>query len=90
MNLIQKENYRTLSAKNRTAFWFNRRGGSFDENITQENQEFLNQVFIDKFADKQSPLKEAPWKRNEFDPNGMYVMLKKKLLNFCLKIKTYE
>jgi hypothetical protein len=61
-----------MSVKNRTAFWVNRRGGSYDEDITSENQEFLKQVIIDKYTNKESPLKNGPWKRGNFDPNGMY------------------
>jgi len=70
-SLSQTASYRTLSIKNRTAFWANRRGGSYDENLTAENQEFLNQVIIDKYVNKDSPLKNGPWKRGEFDPNGI-------------------
>ena len=60
-----------MSVKNRTAFWMNRRGGGLDENLTTGNKEFLNQVIIDKYLNKDSPLKNGPWKRGEFDQNGM-------------------
>ncbi len=52
-------------------FWVNRRGGGYDESITTENQEFLNKVLIDKYTIKDSPLKNAPWKKGEFNPNGV-------------------
>lgn len=71
LNLTPKANYRTLSVKSRTAFWFDRKGGGYDENLTQENQEFLKQVIIDKYVNKESPLENGPWKRGEFDPNGV-------------------
>ena len=60
-----------MSFKSRTAFWMKRRGGSYDEDITSENKEFLKQVIIDKYVNKDSPLKNGPWKRGSFDPNGM-------------------
>jgi hypothetical protein len=51
-----------MAVRNRTAFWTKRRGGSYDENLTAENHEFLSQVILDKYVNKDSPLKNGPWK----------------------------
>ena len=51
--------------------WVNRRGGGFDENLSAENQTFLDKVVEDQFTNTDSPLREAPWKRGEFDPNSV-------------------
>ena len=52
----------------------NRRGGGYDENITLENQEYLNNLLIEKYSLKDSPLKDAPWKRGEYIENTLYVL----------------
>ena len=69
--ITQTAEYRKTRFNHRKLFWVNRRGGGFDENITKENQEFLNQVLIDKYSIKESPLKDGPWKKGEFEINGM-------------------
>jgi hypothetical protein len=52
--------------------WVKRRGGGYDDKLTIENKEFLEELIIDKYKLKDSPLKESPWKRGEFQPNQMY------------------
>ncbi|CAF0850676.1 unnamed protein product, partial [Brachionus calyciflorus] len=49
--------------------WVKRRGGGYDENLTTDNKKFLDDVVIDKYSN--SPLKEGPWKRGEFDANSV-------------------
>lgn len=49
--------------------WVKRRGGGYDENITQENKSFLDQVVLDKYS--ASPLKEGPWKKGEFNADSV-------------------
>jgi len=67
---IQVANYRRTKFNHRKFYWVKRRGGGFDENISKDNQEFLDRVLIDKYADKDSPLKNAPWTRGEFNENA--------------------
>jgi hypothetical protein len=69
--LTQTAGYRRTKFNYRKHFWANRRGGGFDEDITADNQDFLNKVLIDKYTIKDSPLKDGPWKKCEFDPNGV-------------------
>ena len=54
-----------------------RRGGGFDENLTSENKKFLDDLILDKYANPNSPLRSAPWKKGTFDPEGMYSTKKK-------------
>ncbi len=68
---MQKANYRRTKFNHRKIFWSKRRGGGYDEELDVENQDFLNQVLIDKYSVKDSPLRDAPWKKGEFDPTGM-------------------
>jgi hypothetical protein len=51
--------------------WVRRRGGGYDENLSAENREFLNKVVLDQFSNADSPLKEAPWKKGEFNPDSV-------------------
>ncbi len=67
----QVANYRRTKFNHRKFYWVKRRGGGFDENISKDNKEFLNRVLIDKYSVKDSPLKDAPWKRGEFNENGV-------------------
>lgn len=67
INHQQKAFYRKVSKPN----WVVRRGGGLDENITLENRSFLDQVILDKYAVDNSPLKEAPWKRGQFDKDSV-------------------
>lgn len=69
--ITQTANYRRTRFNHRKLYWVNRRGGGYDESITADNQEFLNKVLIDKYSQKDSPLKNAPWKRGEFDADGV-------------------
>ena len=69
--MTQTANYRRTRFDHRKHYWATRRGGGFDENITVDNQEFLNRVLVDKYSIKDSPLKDGPWKKGEFDPTGM-------------------
>ncbi len=48
-----------------------KKGGGFDELLTQENKEFLDQAVIDQYKYIDSPLKEGPWVKGKFDPNGV-------------------
>jgi hypothetical protein len=64
--------------------WVRRRGGGYDDKLTIENKEFLEELIIDKYKSIDSPLKESPWKRGKFDPNQMYNKFK---LNNNLKIR---
>lgn len=50
--------------------WVDRRGGGYDENLSNENKRFLEQVILDKYAEN-SPLKEAPWKRGQFNKDSV-------------------
>jgi hypothetical protein len=50
--------------------WVRRRGGGFDENLSADNREFLNKVLVDQFTSADSPLKESPWKKGEFNPDA--------------------
>lgn len=69
--VTQTANYRRTRFDHRKHYWATRRGGGFDENITVDNQEFLNRVLVDKYSIKDSPLKDGPWKKGEFDPTGI-------------------
>ncbi len=54
--------------------------------MTLENKEFLEQLIIDKYKSKDSPLKESPWKRGKFESNEMYKNLK---INIVKTIKQF-
>lgn len=49
--------------------WVTRRGGGYDENMSSENKNFLDKIVLEKYTN--SPLKEAPWKRGEFNKDSM-------------------
>ncbi len=55
--------------------WVRRRGGGYDENLSAENKAFLDQVVIDKYKIAESPLKDGPWKKGAFNPDGVYVII---------------
>jgi len=38
-------------------------------------------VVIDKYKIAESPLKDGPWKKGTFNPDGVYVLLRFKTLN---------
>ena len=72
-SFLTQGKYATQVACYRTNFrrpgnWVVRRGGGFDENLTGENKQFLEQVLVDKYTNAESPLKQGPWKRGEFNP----------------------
>ncbi|ELT91781.1 hypothetical protein CAPTEDRAFT_177551 [Capitella teleta] len=51
--------------------WFAKRRvepSIYRNELTADNAEFVREVILDKYADKSSPLKEAPWPRNEWQP----------------------
>lgn len=50
--------------------WARRRGGGYDDNLTLENKEFIEELIIDKYKITDSPLKETPWKRGTYNPDG--------------------
>ncbi len=41
----------------------------WDEKITPENAAFMQEVVYENYANKESPLKDGPWKRGEFTTN---------------------
>jgi hypothetical protein len=51
--------------------WVRRRGGGYDEDLSADNREFLNKVVLDQFSNADSPLREAPWKKGEFNPDSV-------------------
>ena len=63
-NLTQCAHYRQVNYT-KTNRMIKRRGGGWDENLTSENREFLNQIVIENYA-SESPLKEGPWKKGEW------------------------
>lgn len=65
--------------------YVNRRGGGYDEDLTPENRKFLEETLVDKFKLAESPLKEGPWKRGEFNPNSVYV-IRNIIIEFKIKI----
>ena len=68
-NIFQTANYRKTYSHRLN--WAKRRGGGFDENITNENKEFLDKAVIEKYKIVDSPLKDGPWAKGEFNPNGL-------------------
>jgi hypothetical protein len=67
-------NYQQIAHYRRRHFewpfnWVNRRGGGYDEHLTSENRKFLEDVLADKYT--VSPLKEAPWKKGQYNPNSV-------------------
>lgn len=68
INYQQKAFYRKNFSFPRT--WVDRRGGGYDENLSAENQSFLDKVVLDRYAEN-SPLKEAPWKRGQFNNDSV-------------------
>ncbi len=41
----------------------------WDEKITPENASFLQEVVYETYANKESPLKDGPWKHGQFTTN---------------------
>lgn len=39
---------------------------SWDEKVTPENLSFIEEVIHEKYANKESPLKDGPWQRGQF------------------------
>lgn len=50
--------------------WVKRRGGGWDENISKENRELIDEEIVNSYAKSESPLKDGPWKRGEWDPQN--------------------
>lgn len=42
---------------------------SWDEKITPENEAFMKEIVFETYANKDSPLKDAPWKHGQFTSN---------------------
>ncbi len=54
-----------------------RRGGGWDENITAENRQFLDEVVIKSYEKKEtSPLKDGPWVKGEWSSDFRFVKIK--------------
>jgi len=49
---------------------FDKKHSLYQQELTKENEAFLEQAVLDKYQDKlkeiTSPLKDGPWKRNEW------------------------
>ena len=73
VNIFQTASYRKnrIPKQPHDLNWARKKGGSFDENITTENKEFLDKAVVDKYKVIDSPLKEGPWAKGEFNPNGV-------------------
>ena len=73
LNIFQTASYRKnrIPKVRHDQNWAYKKGGGFDENITLENKEFLDNAVIDKYKIKDSPLKDGPWVKGEFNPNGV-------------------
>jgi hypothetical protein len=49
--------------------WVQRRGGGYDQDLTNENKQFLDELVNEQYTgykNIESPLREAPWKRQPF------------------------
>lgn len=52
--------------------WVQRRNKFYEQYITHDNREFIQEYIKDKYSDNlESPLKEAPWPRGEWQPNSV-------------------
>ena len=73
LNILQIASYRRhrIPRERHDVNWVRKKGGGFDEHLTKENREFLDQAVIDKYKFEDSPLKEGPWVKGKFDPNGV-------------------
>jgi hypothetical protein len=70
-NFIACVGYRR-SAHVKPLNWVRRRGGGWDENLTKENREFLDNKVIDTYTKTSSPLKEGPWQKGEWSKAYRY------------------
>jgi hypothetical protein len=73
--LTKKKSFQVASYRRRNFCqpinWARRRGGGYDDALTSENKGFLEELIIDKYKSAISPLKESPWQRGSFNPDGV-------------------
>jgi large subunit ribosomal protein L3 len=72
-NIFQTANYRKhrIPKERHGINWARKKGGSFDEHMTQENKEFLNEAVLDKYKYLTSPLKNGPWVKGDFNESAI-------------------